>query len=335
MRRLTVGPYPDEFVGWVRPAVAAGERLAQTTTIDVIMSYCPPESNHLIARQLSRRLGIPWVPFFGDLYGFLEPPLPAYSIESLARRAWHRWCMRPAAACVGISPAMTSYLEKTYRKRAELLHAGFDPSEFPDDTPEAPARSDRFVVSHVGSLYPGDQMPELFFDGLDLLLTRAPDLKSMIEVRFVGSKCEDQLHAMIRDRPSREVCTILPRVDSATAVELVRSSAALLAFTCTATRGRFGTMSYPTKVFEALGARRPVLVVPTDDDWVAHLVSETGGGRTIRDANEIADILMGWYREWARAGTVPYGGRNEVRAGFTQQRQAARLVELFEEVSSR
>lgn len=330
--RLLTEPYPDEFAGWVTPAVKAGAQIAREKRIQVLLSYCPPESNHVVARRLSRQLGIPWIPFFGDLYGFLEPPLPAHSIEGIVRGAWHRWCMRPAAACVGISPAMTAYLEQRYRKRAILLHAGFDPSEFTGLNGHARDSSDPFTIAHVGSLYPGDQLPELFFDGLDLLLTRSPALRERIRVLFVGSKCDDALHAMLRGRPSRYVCAIQPRVDSATAVAMVRSSTALLAFTCTATRGRFGTMSYPTKIFESLGARLPVLVVPSDDDWVDELVTRTGAGATVRDANQIADTLMEWYADWDRTGRVSYKGREDAIMKFTQERQARLLVDLFEEV---
>jgi hypothetical protein len=193
LRILAFGEYPDEFIGWVRDAVAAGERLARTHSIDVIVSYCP-ETYHLVAHHLARRLGVPWVAFFGNLYGFLDPPLPALSIECLARNAWHRWCLAPASACIGVSPAMVSFLAARYGKPSHLVHTGFDADDFARPDLE-PARQ-RMLVSHVGSVYPRDQRPEILFDGIDRLLAKHPELDERLEVRFVGSKCDDHLRAV-------------------------------------------------------------------------------------------------------------------------------------------
>jgi glycosyltransferase involved in cell wall biosynthesis len=329
---LVSGSYPDGFVGWARPAAAAAERLARAERIDVVMSYCPPETNHVAARRIARRLGVPWVAFFGDLYGFLEPPLPVLSVERWAKRAWHRWCLAPAAACAGVSPAMVDYLARAYGKPSHLIHTGFDPDDFEGPEPETTKARDRLIVSHVGSVYPDDQRPDIFFDGLDQLLTQHPEAAKRLDVRFVGSKCDDRLRVMLASRPASRVCTILPKVDSTTALGLVRSSDALLAFTCTAHRDRYGTMSYPTKIFEAFGARRPILAVPADGDWVDALLARTGGGASVPDADGVAKALLDWLRSWERDGRVPYHGRQAALAEFTRRRQVERLVALFESV---
>lgn len=332
MRRMLLGPYPDEFITWVDPAVTAGLRIARGTQIDAVLSYCPPETNHLVARQLARRLGVPWVAFFGDLWGFFLEQLPRFSVERLLRRAFHAWCLAPAAACVAVSPQMVAYLERTYRKRVEMILTGFDPEEFPAEPEDGGPRGDRLVVSHVGSVYPGDQQPELFFDGLDRFLESHPEAEERIEVRFVGSKCDAQLRALCGGRASSRVCRILPSVDSATAVSMVRASHGLLAFTCSAFRDRYGTLSYPTKVFEAFGARRPILAVPADGDWVDTLLATTNGGTGAHTPDDVAAVLRNWFSSWSRTGHVPYHGRPEAIAAFTRNHQAERLAALLDSV---
>ena len=333
MRRLLLGEYPDEYRGWMRPALAEGVRVAARHRLDAILSYCPPETNHLVAGRLARRLDIPWVPFFADLYGFLDSPLPPYSVEGALRKAWHRRCLAPAAACAAVSPAMVDYLATTYRKRVELVLTGFDP-DAPASGTAAPPR-DRLVVSHIGSVYPGDQRPEILFDGLDRFLHEHPEAASRLEVRFVGSKCDAQLRAMLDGRPAAQVCRIRPVVNAATAGTLLRESHAVLAFTCTAHRDRYGTLSYPTKIFEAFGAARPILAVPSDGDYVDALLARTGAGVSARDAAEVAARLGEWFRAWCCTGEVPYHGRAAVLGELTLDRQVERLAGLLDVVARR
>jgi hypothetical protein len=255
--------------------------------------------------------------------------LPALSVEGLLRRGFHAWCLAPAAACAAVSPHMVEYVGRTYRKRAAMILTGFDPEEFSHDADDRGPVGDRLLVSHVGSVYPGDQRPELFFAGLDRFLERHPEAAIRLEVRFVGSKCEQQLRAMIADRPSARVCRILPKVDSATAVSMVQASHGLLAFTCSAFRDRHGTLSYPTKIFEAFGARRPILAIPADGDWVDALLTRTNGGTSARGPDDVAAVLLEWFSAWRRDGRVPYSGRPEEIAAFTRDRQVGHLSALL------
>jgi hypothetical protein len=326
---LMFGDYPDQFVSWARPAVDAAVDLARRSRIDAVMSYCPPETNHVVGQRVARALDVPWVPFFGDMWGFFLARLPGFSPGALIRKAYHHWWLAPAAACAAVSPYMVNYLARTYRKPVELVLTGFDPSEFAGPSGHQKTRPKRLIVSHVGSLYPGDQKPEIFFDGLDRLLRLHPDVASQIEVRFVGSKCENLLRGLVQGRPCQRVCAIQPKVDSRTAVSLVKESDILLVFNCSADRARHGTMSYPTKIFEGLGARRPILAVPSDGDWVDELLARTDAGRIARDAEEVAGVLWDWYSCWAREGVVPYRGRSEEIEAFSLQRQAARLSALL------
>jgi hypothetical protein len=330
---LMVGAYPDEFVGWTRPAVDAARALGRRSRIDAVLSYCPPESNHIVGQRVARALHVPWVPFFGDLWGFFLAPLPTFSPGAIIRKAYHHRWLAQAAACAAVSPYMAKYLAGTYRKRAELILTGFDPTEFGHPTRDPAAPRERLIISHIGSLYPGDQRPEIFFDGLDGLLRRHPEVEPHLEVRFVGSKCDAWLHALLRGRPGQRVCAIREKVSSTTAVSLVADSNVLLVFNCSAYRRGHGTMSYPTKIFEGFGARRPVLAIPPDGDWMDELLARTGAGTSARDAEAVAAVLWDWFSSWRRDGTVPYRGRPAALEAFTLDRQVARLAALLDSVA--
>jgi hypothetical protein len=332
LAHMIAGSYPDEFIGWAKPALRAARALAQSKPVDAVITYCPPETNHIVGSRLARSIGVPWVPFFGDLYGFFLDSHGPRSLGALIRKASRRHWLAPAAACIAVSPYMVEYLAQAYQKRVELVMTGYDPDDFPS---ERRSLSDRrpFVISHVGSLYPGDQRPEIFFDGLDRFLNSRPQAAASLDVRFVGSKCEAHLNELLENRPSRQVCSVVPKVQSSRALSMVRESDVLLAFNCTKFRDRHGTMSYPTKIFEAFGARRPILAIPPDHDWVDALLARTGAGVAAADAQAVAAVISDWFRAWQSCGQVPYGGKPEVLGEFTQIRQTERLARILDLVS--
>lgn len=326
---MVTGRYPDAFLDWAGPCVDAATRLAATAPYDAILTYCPPETNHVIGSRLARRLGIPWIPFFGDLYGFFLAPLPERSPgAAIRRRVHHRW-MAPAAGCIAVTPYMVDYLAQTYGKPAALVLTGFEPDDFPGGW-MPPAAGERFILSHVGSLYPGDQRPELLLDGLDALLERRPDLAGRLEVRLVGSKCDDYLRARLAARPCGRFTQVRPKVSSPAAIALVRESHALLAFNCTSHRARHGTMSYPTKIFEALGAGRPILAIPPDGDWVDSLLRRTNGGTAAADPQAIAGVLETWMQSWRDTGRVACDPDRAAIEELSTPRQTAHLAAFLD-----
>jgi hypothetical protein len=240
--------------------------------------------------------------------------------------------MAPAAGCIAVTPYMAEYLAQTYGKPAALVLTGFEPDDFPGG-PTPPPAGERFVLSHVGSLYPGEQRPELFFDGLDALLERRPDFAERLEVRLVGSKCDDYLRTCLAARPSGRVIRVLPKVPSPAAVALVRESHALLAFNCTGHRERHGTMSYPTKIFEGFGAGRPILAIPPDGDWVDSLLRRTNGGIAAADPQAIAAVLETWMQSWRDTGGVAYRPDRAAVAELSTPRQTARLAAFLDEAA--
>ena len=122
--------------------------------------------------------------------------------------------------------------------------------------------------------------------------------------------------------------SILPKVSPDAAVGHVVDSDAVLAFNCTAHRRGHGTMSYPTKVFEALGAGRPILAIPPDGDWVDALLARTRGGVTAATSLDTAAVLDRWLSEWS-VGGIAYAPDAEQVAALSTLRQTARLASFL------
>ena len=326
------GPYPDAFTGWIPAAVEEGARIIRDHDVRAIVSNCPPETNHVVASTLARRFGLLWVPYFGDLYGYYVGPGDWHGTpwrRALVRRMNRRW-LRPASRALVVSPRMGRLVEEEYGVGSEVVVVGYDEADF---AAAPPAANEKLRISHVGSVYPGDQRPEIFLAGLDRLLEQVPEAAGELEVVLVGSKVEAELREMVAGRPSEAVCTILPKVPPDEAIHLQRRSDVLLLFNLTNERAREGTLSYPSKVFEYLAAGRPILSVPGDGDWVDRVVARADGGRAANTPGEVAAVLGEWYRAWKAEGRVPYGGKPEEIAEFSHRRLAARIGAVLDRVS--
>jgi glycosyltransferase involved in cell wall biosynthesis len=325
------GDYPDEFKDWIEPATEAGVELVRRHGIQVVVSNCPPESNHLVASRVAARCGIPWVPYFGDLYHFYigEADWHGSRWRRALARAMHRRWLRPASRALAVSPRMAQMLTELYGVAGEVVVVGYDEERFP---PREATRGEKFLLSHTGSIYPGDQRPELLFDALDLLLERCPEAAERLEVRLVGSKCEGQLRGMVAGRPCEAVCVITAKVPPVEAIRLQRGSDVLVLFNLTTPRARSGTLSYPSKIFEYLAAGRPVLALPADGDWVDHLLAQTEGGVAASTPAAVAEALERWFASWAAGTALPPTGKDAAIREYSQHRQAERLADVLHRV---
>ena len=115
-----------------------------------------------------------------------------------------------------------------------------------------------------------------------------------------------------------------PRVPYKEMVRLQQQAAVLLLLSCAETPGVM-----TGKIFDYLAARRPVLDVPGGDVTKA-LLLETGAGASGGTPEEIAAILLEWYKEWKRTGTVPYHVRAEKVGQYSRRQQAGQLAAVFD-----
>jgi glycosyltransferase involved in cell wall biosynthesis len=85
------------------------------------------------------------------------------------------------------------------------------------------------------------------------------------------------------------------------------------------------------KIFEYLGAGRPVLSVPGDGGVTDQLLAETRAGIVGRTAEQIADILEKWIDQWERTGKVEYEPIPDKIRVYTRKKQTEKLAQTLEQ----
>ena len=94
---------------------------------------------------------------------------------------------------------------------------------------------------------------------------------------------------------------------------------------------------YTGKIFEYLGARRPILSIGLKGDVVDELLKETGAGLMASEVSEIKTLLSQWMKEFKQSGEIlsHFKPENTAVYHYTRKQEAAELARLLEEASGR
>lgn len=106
---------------------------------------------------------------------------------------------------------------------------------------------------------------------------------------------------------------------------IMAETSVLLALGCPPEDRQHGILG--TKVFEAIGVEKPLLLVPSDEDSLAELIRETGIGIAARDKEEVKTFLRQKFQEWQKKG---YTRQNIVgRERFSRKSESRQMEEIL------
>jgi glycosyltransferase involved in cell wall biosynthesis len=320
--------FPDTYAGWRPFAVKAALAAIGRERFDAIYSTSPPESSHLAALTVRRRTGLPWVADFRDpwmnLYLF-KPPTP---FHAAAHRTMERRVCEEAHAVVA-TRWHEDHMKKTYPGAAGVtrISNGYDAAEARAVASGEPPR-DRFRITHAGMLTQ-NRTAIPFLRGLRALLAKRPAIRPKLEVVFAGAR-EDRNEEAVTSLGLGDVvkfCDTLPHDET---LQLERCSHILLLI-------KHINPDYsgmvPGKLYEYIGARRPVLALAPDGE-AARLVSELRRGAVVsqEDENALADTLSELYSDYEN-GVLD--GRFDLtdRPEFSREVLAGRLASVLDDLT--
>jgi glycosyltransferase involved in cell wall biosynthesis len=310
---------PDTYAGWVPFAVKAAKGLCHEGRFDVVYSTSPPDSTHLAAMKVARTCNIPWVADFRDPWINLylrEPPTP---IHRMLHERMERSASQADLVLVTTAAHERMLTNKYPRCRIERIPNGYDEEDFARER-DVVLPASPFTVTHCGMLTMG-RSSKPFLEGVGVLAARAPDIVSAIRVVFIGPRESANeewagrlgLKGFVRfenNLPHREV------------IQRERESHVLLLIKHDDERYR-GLV--PGKLFEYIGARRPILAVVPEGE-AADIVRGLARGEVahIGSPEEIATALERMYRLF-REGRLESSYRLDEAAAYSRRAEAERL----------
>jgi len=288
---------PDARIAWLPFALNLGKKIVRKEGIDLIYTTAPPYTTLLIGLFLKRATGLPWVVDFRDSWiGWLTAPQwrPRLSrrLEFWMERMVLREANRILVVSSGVKADLLSRHPELNDDRWVWLPNGYDDEDF-KDVP-IPPRDARLTITYTGSLY-GPRNPHFLLLALKELLAEKPDLRRKLKFKFVGRIAEPILKEL--QQPEFEsLFEILPYLKHRESVgHLLASDVSLLIID----DAPVNTGILTGKLFEYIGARKPVLALAPEGD-AAELIRKFKLGIVVhpKDVPEIRKTLLHLVDKW-------------------------------------
>jgi glycosyltransferase involved in cell wall biosynthesis len=203
---------------------------------------------------------------------------------------------------------------------------GFDPEHFAFVRRPLTAK---FTITYAGLLYQGRRDPGLLFEVLRELFDEKIMSPNDVQVRFYG-RSEPWVTTLLRQYRLEEVVAVHGVVTRDEAVHRQAESQILLMLGWADPRE---TGQHSGKLFEYLGAARPILAIGGSRSVLTDTLNETGAGTHAFSKAEVRTFLIDAYGEFKGKGFVSYHGREAVIGNYTHYRMAGRFAKVLNLVS--
>lgn len=307
--------FPDRAYDWYGAVKSAARDHLREHPPDVVLTTSPPEVSHFIGRWAKRVSGCAWIADLRD---------PWWNTQLHVRPDWRRALDRRVERDVlgsadGITTVNESWGEELARsyRHVTVIRNGFDPDSFPG---ASIVERSAFELLFAGEINPARQDSHLLFEGMRRFLDRHESASASVRIRIMG-EAPDAVRTQIREHRLEAHVRVEPRRPHEEAVAAMRGAAANVLFPL---QDPLHPGHYAAKLFEYLGARRPILVIGAKPMAAGRLATESGLGRAAGSAEEVAQLLARLWDAW-KDGRDAWAGDEQQILRHSHER----MVEAF------
>ncbi len=297
---------PDNKIGWRKKAVARASEILSREKHSVIFATAPPFTDLLIGLDLREKFNIPLVVDYRDPWHdypnkHFPTPYHRWRNTSLEKRVLKR-----SSGVITTNRRVKELMVKRFKvleyNDVAIIPQGYDPADF--DPALHPARDGRFRITHAGVFY-GGRSPRRFLDAVVKLRIADTEVYKALDIQFIGA-IQDEHVRLIKRMGLEEKVRVRGYLPHRECVREMQCSDVLWLTLDNDTQS-------PGKLYEYLGARRPILAcVPPG---FIRQTLEDAGASIVVDPGDVNGIVAAIRRlaTMHRNGTLPAPNEDEVR----------------------
>lgn len=324
---------PDARIGWLPFAFFVGLKIIRKEKIDLIFSSAPPNTVHVVASMLKRVTGKKWVADFRDPWIKYLVPKRNSSLPRKLDLALNRMVVKHADHLIWVGKGVRKEVEKTSGKKfvgkETIITNGFNELDFEN---LGLRHTGKFTIMHVGTLYIRYDLTTLI-KAIEKIYSTRDDFKRDFELVLCGS-IDEQVRKKLENSKFQENIQFLGYLSHKATLARMLSSSLLLLYIIDSPEGK----NIPTsKLFEYIGAKRPILALAPQDSEAAEILNRTKTGIVVppADIEKIQNAILDLYQRWEENNTLilPYDAK-EVQQ-FESKNLTRKLVTIWNETSTR
>ncbi|MHB9286539.1 glycosyltransferase [Halobacteriales archaeon Cl-PHB] len=317
---------PEPYVPTFPLAVANALRRVRAVDPDVVATMNNPFHMHLIGYVLKRLTSRPWLAEFRDPLSTHPDWSEGSRLQTVA--SWvERLTVRTADRVCWLDGIQLEddYFERTYPDLAidrfvKLPPTGYDKTEFEGLTP---AETSGFTITYAGSFYEGWIEPFGFLEGLGRYVSTTESLDPPIQVQIYGD-WEPAYDRAAQEAGVADLVETNGFVPHEAVVPHLLGADALLYVGGTDPKNR---LNLPSKIWDYLGARSPILALVDPTFAVADWVRDTEVGVVANpdDPGAVAHAI-----ETLHTGRFSYEPDPDVFDSYTRAHNADVYTDVLE-----
>jgi glycosyltransferase involved in cell wall biosynthesis len=264
--------FPDPRCFWRRPSVRYLSKRLKTEPVDWIITTGPPQSMHLIGRDLRRKTNIPWLADFRDpwtgIYYFKHLRMTPLQVKR--HKKAEQSVVREADIVTVVSPQMKRDFTSLQHTQIEVIPNGFDEDDF---KVEPKNYDEKFAIIHTG-LFTKDANPNQLWKALSSLANTTSDFRERLLIVLVG-QTDGAVKESIEEVGLSSYTRFVGYVSHLEAVSY-QKGADLLLLSLKKEPESKGIIT--GKLFEYLAAGKPVLGIGPVEGDLARILSQCNAG---------------------------------------------------------
>jgi glycosyltransferase involved in cell wall biosynthesis len=315
---------PDTRFPWYFSTVSKAVQIVREEKIDLIFSSSPPQTNHLIARRVARKTGLPWVADFRDpwtdVFWLLNNSIRWKWIHAMDKRI-EKKTIAKMDAIITVGPSLVEILQRKTDKKINLISNGFDDVYFRDLHYH---KNKKFRITYAGSLSK-EQDPVCFFRAMELLKENQ-DFYQNVEILFLGN-FPSYLYDLVNSSSYKDKTLYSPYTFYTDSLAIIAQSEMLLLIVPETDDNKCILTS---KLFDYMGACRPILAFGPEDGDAALVMKDAQAGEMInyKDSQKAADYLLKVFENWNSDAEGFYVQKEKIEK-YTRRNLTRQLSEIF------